>query len=61
MVLTLMMLNVATGRTGALPGFPDSTWLGQEEIEDAARVAGPPLSGHTGGYAKLTASQVSTV
>ena len=53
---TLLM----TGRTGALPAFPDSTFLGQEDIETAARVAGPPLSGHAGGYAKLTAAQVST-
>ena len=50
---TLLM----TGRTGTVPRPADPMWQPQEE--ETADVTGAPLSGHAGGYAKLTAAQVS--
>ncbi len=52
---TLLM----TGRTGTVSAPVDPTWQQEQENEDAAQVSGAPLSGHAGGYAKLTAQQVS--
>jgi hypothetical protein len=54
---TLLM----TGRTGTVSAPVDPTWQQQEKTDDAAQVSGAPLSGHAGGYAKLSAAQVSQI
>ena len=51
---TLLM----TGRTGTVPPPADPMWQPQED-EETTRATGAPLSCHAGGFAKLTAAQVS--
>lgn len=54
---TLLM----TGRTGTVPALADIDTPSQPlSVDgDTALIVGAPLSGHAGGYAKLTSAQVS--